>query len=164
MNHWTTIALIIFPNAEIKVGRLGAGGGGTPIEIKVSGDDPDQLAAISSSIKSKLFSINGTKNIRDDWGPKGKKFVIKIDPFKAQQVGISNQDIAISLQTVLDGFNAGEYREGNNSIPIVMQSATSKTQRFSFFRNIEYLWSKLWKKRPINSSCRNHSSMAIHKN
>ena len=117
-----------FPNAEIKVGLLGAGGGGTPIEVKVSGDNPDKLASISSEIKAKLFSMSGTKNIRDDWGPKGKKFVIKIDPFKAQKVGISNQDIAISLQTVLDGFNAGEYREGNNSIPIVMQSKNSKTQ------------------------------------
>ena len=30
-----------FPNADIKVGLLGSGGGGTPIEIKISGDDPD---------------------------------------------------------------------------------------------------------------------------
>ncbi|MCD8410626.1 efflux RND transporter permease subunit [Tenacibaculum finnmarkense] len=117
-----------FPNAQIKVGLLGAGGGGTPIEIKVSGDNPDKLASISSQIKAKLFSISGTKNIRDDWGPKGKKFIIKIAPFKAQKAGISNQDIAISLQTVLDGFNAGEFREGNNAIPIVMQSANSKSQ------------------------------------
>ena len=61
-------------------------------------------------------------------GQKEKKFIINIDPYKAQQVGISNQDIAISLQTVLDGFTAGEYREGNNSIPIVMLSQNSKTQ------------------------------------
>jgi len=121
----------MLPNAEVKVGRLGAGGGGTPIEIKVSGENPDELAIISSSIKTKLMSISGTKNIRDDWGPKGKKFLINIDPFKAQKVGISNQDIAISLQTVLDGFTAGEYREANTSIPIVMQSKNSATQNLA---------------------------------
>ena len=120
-----------FPNADIKVGLLGSGGGGTPIEIEVSGDNPDKLASISEEIKSKLFTISGTKNIKDDWGPKGKKFVIDIDPNKAQTAGVTNQDIATSLQTVLDGFQAGEYREGNKSIPIVMKSNQSKQQSLS---------------------------------
>ena len=117
-----------FPNADVKVGFLAAGGGGTPIEIKVSGNDPDKLASISEEIKSKLFQIEGTKNIKDDWGPKGKKFVIDIDQNKAQSAGITNQDIATSLQTVLDGFKAGEYRENDKSIPIVMLSGQSKQQ------------------------------------
>ncbi|KQC28647.1 efflux RND transporter permease subunit [Flagellimonas eckloniae] len=117
-----------FPNADIKVGLLGSGGGGTPIEIKVSGDDPDKLAEISQTIKTKLFGISGTKNIKDDWGPKGKKFIIDIDQNKAQLAGVTNQDIATSLQTVLDGFTTGEYREEDKSIPIVMLSDQNKQQ------------------------------------
>ncbi len=117
-----------FPNADIKVNMLGSGGGGVPVEIKVSGDDPDKLSVISESIKAKLFSLRGTKNIKDDWGPKGKKFVIDINQTKAQLAGITNQDIATSLQTVLDGFRTGEYREGDKSIPIVMLSEKSKEQ------------------------------------
>ncbi len=125
-----------FPNADIKVGLLGSGGGGTPVEIEVSGDDPDKLASISEAIKAKLFTISGTKNIKDDWGPKGKKFVIDIDPNKAQTAGITNQDIATSLQTVLDGFQAGEYREGDKSIPIVMKSNQSKQQSLSSLESL----------------------------
>lgn len=117
-----------FPNADIKVGLLAAGGGGTPIEIKVSGDDPDQLAAISEQVKLKLTTITGTKNVKDDWGPKAKKFVIDINQVRAQTAGVSSQDIATSLQTVLDGFTAGEYREGDKSIPIVMRSDKSQEQ------------------------------------
>lgn len=125
-----------FPNADIKVGLLGSGGGGTPIEIEVSGDDPDKLASIAETIKAKLFTISGTKNIKDDWGPKGKKFVINIDPNKAQTAGVTNQDIATSLQTVLDGFQAGEYREGDKSIPIVMKSNQSKEQSLSSLESL----------------------------
>ncbi|WP_028889546.1 efflux RND transporter permease subunit [Tenacibaculum ovolyticum] len=120
-----------FPNADIKVGLLGSGGGGTPVEIEVSGDNPDKLASISEVIKAKLFTISGTKNIKDDWGPKGKKFVIDIDANKAQTAGVTNKDIATSLQTVLDGFQAGEYREGDKSIPIVMKSDQKKQQSLS---------------------------------
>ncbi len=117
-----------FPNADIKVSLLSGGGGGTPIEIKVSGPDPDQLAIIAKDIKGKLFEMNGTKNIKDDWGPKGKKFVVKIDPARAQNAGVTNQDIAISLQTFLDGFKAGEYREDDKSIPIMMRGEQTGQQ------------------------------------
>lgn len=119
-----------FPNADIKTGSLGSAGGGAPIEIKVSGDNPDKLSEIASKIKSQLFQIQGTKNIKDDWGPKGKKFVVQVDPIKAQNAGVTNQDIATSLQTVLDGFKAGEFRDGDKNIPIVLQGE-SKQQSMS---------------------------------
>lgn len=117
-----------FPNADIKVGPLGAGGSGTPIEIKVSGSDPDELSSISEKIKLRLSAITGTKNVKDDWGPKSKKFLIEIDQNRAQTAGITSQDIATSLQTVLDGFQTGEYREDNKSIPIIMRSDDNQQQ------------------------------------
>ena len=117
-----------FPNADIKVGLLGSGGGGTPIEIKISGENPDILASLSEETKQKLKSIQGTKNIKDDWGPKTKKFVVDIDQNKAQLAGVTSADIATSLQTVLDGFKTGEYREDDKSIPILMRSDESQQQ------------------------------------
>ena len=114
-----------FPNADIKVSLLGSGGGGTPIEIRVSGEDPDKLSDISNAVKTRLTAIQGTKNVKDDWGPKGKKFVIVVDQNKAQTAGVTNQDIATSLQTILDGFRAGEYREDDKTIPIMLLSDNS---------------------------------------
>lgn len=117
-----------FPNADVKVSALGSGGGGTPIEIKVSGSQPDELAKIAAAVKAKLASFPTTKNIKDDWGPKSKKFLIKIDQNRAQTAGVSSQDIATSLTTVLDGFQTGEYRENDKSIPILMRSGDSQQQ------------------------------------
>jgi len=117
-----------FPNADIKVGLLGSGGGGTPIEIKVSGPEPDELSSIAESVKQKLSGVAFTKNVKDDWGPKSKKFLIEIDQNRAQNAGITSSDIATSLQTVLDGFKTGEYREDNKSIPILMRSGDSQQQ------------------------------------
>ncbi|MCG8308090.1 MAG: efflux RND transporter permease subunit [Cytophagales bacterium] len=117
-----------FPSADIKIGPLGAGGGGVPIEIKISGDHPDVLAGISKKVKQKLAGIEGTKNVKDDWGPKSKKFVIDIDQSRAQAAGVSNQDIAVSLMTMLDGFQTGEYREDDKSIPVIMRGDASQQQ------------------------------------
>lgn len=117
-----------FPNADIKIARLGSGGSGVPIEIKVSGNDPDKLTEIANSIKEQISAQPNTKNVKDDWGPKSKKFVIAIDQTQAQITGITNEDIALSLKTVLDGFQAGEYREEDKSIPIVMKGDQGKEQ------------------------------------
>ncbi|WP_088342053.1 efflux RND transporter permease subunit [Robiginitalea sediminis] len=117
-----------FPNADIKVSALGSGGGGTPIEIKIYGPDPDRLTELAATVKDRLSQIPATKNVKDDWGPKSKKFLIAIDPNRAQLAGISNQDIALSLQTALDGFKTGEYREEDKSIPIVMREDRNQQQ------------------------------------
>lgn len=119
-----------FPDAEIKVGFLGAGGGGTPIEVKVSGPDPDVLARISESVRQRLSGIPGTKNVNDDWGPKSKKFVIDIDQARAQIAGVSSQDVATSLKTMLDGFETGEYREEDESIPVLLRGDARQQQSF----------------------------------
>ncbi len=126
-----------FPDADIKIGRLGSGGGGVPIEIKVSGDDPDKLSEIAGQIKFRLAGISGTKNVKDDWGPKGKKFVIKINESNAIAAGITNEDIAISLRTVIDGFQTGEYREGDQSIPIVLLGDEGSDQTLSSLESID---------------------------
>lgn len=138
-----------FPNADIKVGALGAGGGGDPIEVKISGENPDQLASIAETVRAKLFSLDGTKNIKDDWGPKSKKFLIKIDQNRAQKAGISSQDIAVSLQTVLDGFTTGEYREDNKSIPILLRSGDSQQQTLSSLETLHVFAQNTGKSVPL---------------
>jgi multidrug efflux pump subunit AcrB len=75
-----------------------------------------------------LSKIEGTKNVKDDWGPKSKKFLIEIDQNRAQTAGVTSQDIATSLRTVLDGFKTGEYREDDKSIPILMRSDVNQQQ------------------------------------
>lgn len=117
-----------FPNADVKVGVLAGGAGGTPIEIKVSGPNPDELSKISEQIKTKLSTVAGTKNIKDDWGPKSKKFLIQVDQNRALAAGVTSQDVATSLQTVLDGFQTGEYREDDKSIPILMRGSSNQQQ------------------------------------
>lgn len=116
-----SFAFASFPTADIKVKRLSSGGGGTPIEIKVFGKDGDALSGIAERIKTKLNEQTGAKNVKDNWGPKTKKIVIDIDPLKTQNAGLTNQDIAISLKTALNGYDVGNYREGKENISILMR-------------------------------------------
>lgn len=116
-----------FPDAKIDIAPLsGGGGGGADVEVRLSGNSPEMLFQLSEQIKQQMNSLPMTRNINDDWGPKIKKFVIDIDQDKANRAGLTNQDIATSLRTALSGFNAGDFRDGEDNIPIIMRSQGSQ--------------------------------------
>lgn len=122
INKLDTFCFNQFPDADIKVSLLSQGGGGTPVEIRIFGPDQSTLYSLAAGAKTALSKIQGTKNIMDNWGPKLLKFAIDIDAAKAQKAGITHEDIAVSLQTMLSGFKAGTFREDQDSLSILMRS------------------------------------------
>ena len=115
-----------FPDAEIRVSRLAGGGGGSDVAVRITGPDPNELFGLADRIKQKLNEVSSAQNIGDDWGPKIKKVVVDIDQSKTRNAGLTNQDIALSLQTALTGFNSGAFREGDQSLPIVLRNESSQ--------------------------------------
>ncbi len=124
-------------DAEIKISRLvGSGGAEAPIEIRITGDDPDELFKIADRVKTKLFQTPGAINITDDWGSRIKKLYVKIDEHKLSRSGLTNQDVAVSLLTSLDGFEVGEFRDEDQSIPITMKREGSENLAYSNIKNL----------------------------
>lgn len=93
-----------------------------PIEIRISGKDIDKIFEIASTVKQELGKIKGVKNIVDDWGIRNKKLVIDIDEAKALKEGVTNLDIALSLQSALSGFEVTTFRKDDKLIPIMLRS------------------------------------------
>lgn len=113
-----------FPELTATVSRLASGGGSSnPIAIRISGKSADKLFDILDQVKNKLRHAEGTRNVKDNWGMRSKKMIVSINQASAQRAGITNQDIATSLQTVLSGIKTGEFREGDKVIPVMMRDA-----------------------------------------
>ncbi|MDE2890163.1 MAG: efflux RND transporter permease subunit [Gemmatimonadota bacterium] len=115
-----------FPDADVQVSRLAGGGGGRDVAVRITGPDPNELFGLAERIKQRLNGISGAQNIGDDWGPKIKKIVVDIDQSRTRNAGLTNQDIALSLQTALTGFNTGAFRDGDLSLPIVLRNESSQ--------------------------------------
>lgn len=110
-----------FPNAEISVAPLGgAGGAKYDVGVRIAGKDSEELLLLAQQVKNYMATLSAAKNIKDDWGPKIKKVRIDIDQDKAGRAGVTNQDIALSLQTALSGMNIGDYRDLDGNVPIIM--------------------------------------------
>lgn len=93
-----------------------------PIEIRLSGKNIDELFILASKVKQELGKIEGVRDIVDDWGIRNKKLLVDIDESKALKEGISNLDVALSLQTALSGFEVTTFRKEDKLIPIVLRS------------------------------------------
>lgn len=93
-----------------------------PVAIRISGKDTDIIFDIAESVKAQLEKIPGTKTIDDNWGVRTKKLLVKVNQPRARRAGISSQDVAVSLQTNLSGFEITQYREDDKVIPVTLRS------------------------------------------
>jgi multidrug efflux pump subunit AcrB len=99
-----------------------------PVEIRISGKELDEVFRISDTVKEKLGSVPGTKNIHDDWGMRTKKLIVRVNQARARRAGVTNRDIAISLQTALTGIEATQYREEDKVIPVTLRTVEAERQ------------------------------------
>jgi len=121
-----------YPDLEVKLRKMENGTPiDYPIEVRIEGEDIDMLYELVGSVKAKLLSIPGVRAVNDDWGPKLKKLVIDIDQGRARRAGVTNSDVALSLNTGLSGLKMTEYREGNDVIPVELRSVASDRETLS---------------------------------
>ncbi|MEO1074520.1 MAG: efflux RND transporter permease subunit [Bacteroidota bacterium] len=115
-----------YPSVDATIRRLSSGPAtANPVEVRLYGDDADALFGIVDQVKARLAAIDGTAGISDDWGAFTKKLRVEIDEPRARRAGVSNQDIAVSLQTALSGIEATQFREGDAILPVTLRSAPS---------------------------------------
>ena len=118
-----------FPDLKATVRPLPLGPPVTnPVEVRISGRDQDEIFAIVDRVKAKLGELDGPRNISDNWGQRSKKLVVAVDEARARRAGVTNQDVALSLQTAMTGITTTEYREGDKVIPVTLRSEAAERQ------------------------------------
>ncbi|TDJ18824.1 MAG: efflux RND transporter permease subunit [Gammaproteobacteria bacterium] len=106
------------------------------LEIRLYGPDAWQLYAKGVELTDRVRAMPGTTDIRNNWENTVIKAPVMIDQARARRAGISSLEVANSLQAYIDGIKASEYREGDQAIPIVIQSMEEERAQGSDFFNI----------------------------
>jgi multidrug efflux pump subunit AcrB len=96
-----------------------------PVSVRVSGAKFDELYAIVDPIKQQLLSLPEVLDVEDDWGARSKKLIIDVDQDRARRSGVSNEDVAISLQAGLSGLDLTQFREDDKLIPVTLRSVAA---------------------------------------
>jgi multidrug efflux pump subunit AcrB len=116
-----------FPDLRATIALLPMGpSADAPVEVRVIGREEDVVFGLADRVKAQLATIPGTKNIRDNWGLRTKKLIVDVDQSRAQRAGLSNLDVALSLQTILTGYETTQYREDDKVIPVTLRSVAAE--------------------------------------
>lgn len=110
-----------FPEGEFRVVRLIFGpGGGAPIQVRLSGSDPEVLRVLAGETAAVMENASDNLlNLRTDWREQELSVIPIYATNRAQSAGVSRDDIAQGLQFSTDGIRAGTYRERERLIPII---------------------------------------------
>lgn len=112
------------PAARFKVKRLSMGGGESGIiEINIAGRDAERLLNLARDVENIFSDVPGIVQNENDWGNKTLKMVINVAQDKARELGVTSEDISNVMDTYFSGTSYSTYREGTNSIPIVVRAA-----------------------------------------
>lgn len=117
----------MLPEGEFRSKRLAFGpGGGDPIQLRLSGNDPQVLRALAKTARTIMQEASpNLRDLREDW--REQELVLKpaYATDRAQAAGISRDDISGSLLFATDGTVGGVYREDERLIPIVVRQPQS---------------------------------------
>jgi multidrug efflux pump subunit AcrB len=106
------------------------------LEIRLYGPDAWPLYAKGAELTDRVRAMPGTVDIRNNWENTVIKAPVVIDQARARRAGISSLEVANSLQAYIDGIKASDYREGDQAIPIVVQSVAEERADGSDIFNI----------------------------
>mgnify|MGYP002226429890 FL=1 len=75
-------------------------------------------------------------NIRNSWGNKIPVWKPVYSPERAQPLGVSRQGMAQSIQIGTTGMTLGEYRQGDQVLPILLKDNTVDSFRINDLRTL----------------------------
>lgn len=109
------------------------------IEVRIAGDDTDKLLSLAEQVKDKMRSVEGTKNIEDNFGSYGYKISVNVNEEKANMVGITNYEVAQLVRLAINGTEITKLKQKDiekDAMPVVMKLPDDKTKDSSSIGNI----------------------------
>lgn len=99
----------------------------TPIEVRLYGSELSVLNAAADRVMTELRDIPGTVDVRHDLSLGAPSLNFEIDDAVAARFGISRSDVARTIYGRTRGLPVGEYRAGDDPIPVVLRSQEGET-------------------------------------
>ena len=97
------------------------------IEFGFIGDDIDTLRRLTQSAEEIMWRTPGTVNIRNSWGNRVPTWLPLYSQMKGQRIGVTRSQMAQGITIATQGYRLGEYREGDQFMPILLKDENIDT-------------------------------------
>lgn len=115
------------PEAEVIPRALGQGPPvNAPIEVQVLTSDPQKLVAATEMVYTELRQTTGVVDARHNLGQGVPTLEYTVNDAVASRHGLSRSDVALTLLGRTQGVEIGQYRTGEEPVPIVVRSRSGQ--------------------------------------
>ena len=126
-----------FPEVRGRVNRLENGPPvGFPVQFRVIGEDKDVIRGIANQVADVMRANPWMRDVSFDWEEPSKVIRLSIDQNRARVLGISTQELATFLNTVLSGSPITAYREGDKQVDVVVRGAREERLYMSLLKDL----------------------------
>lgn len=131
-----------YPQVNASTKRVMFGpSGGSAIEVRIKGHEPDQMRLIASQVESILTRDPATDSVRQDWQNRSKVIRPQYSPVLGRELGVDKQDVDNALEMNFTGSRVGLYRDGADLLPVIARPPDSERQDVNHLQNI-LVWSQ----------------------
>ncbi len=112
--------------ARVVPRKLAMGPPADPLVIRISGDgfaDIQEMREIMMEVKNLVRDQPETWDVNDSWGVDGFEIEIDIDEDKANLAGVTNANVADTLNAYFSGLKLSTFREGDHQVPVMFRLA-----------------------------------------
>lgn len=97
------------------------------IEFGFIGDDIDTLRRLTQAAEEIMWRTPGTVNIRNSWGNRVPTWLPLYSQMKGLRIGVTRSQMAQGITIATQGYRLGEYREGDQFMPILLKDENIDT-------------------------------------
>jgi multidrug efflux pump subunit AcrB len=110
---------------------------GWPVQYRVSGPQPDEVREVAYKVAEILGANPSARNVHYDWMAPGRTARIRVHQDEARLLGLSSQDVAQAVNTVLSGVTATELRSGIHLVDVVVRASAEQRMSLSTIRTLQ---------------------------
>ncbi len=118
-----------YPQAYARVKRYNLMYNKYPLEVTFTGVDPEVLRGLTHQAQQIMAECDKITLITSDWEAKTPLLEIDYDQAAAREIGLSRQDVALSLLASTDGLPTAQVFDGTDSQTIVVKCIDKDGER-----------------------------------
>lgn len=100
-----------------------------PVEFRLIGEDDAVLRAKGEEMLEVLRKTKGTQRVWTNWGNSSPQVSIDVNSEAANLAGVSNLDVAQSLNSLISGRRLTTFNEGTHKVPVVLRLRQEERRR-----------------------------------
>ncbi|TJX02234.1 MAG: efflux RND transporter permease subunit, partial [Mesorhizobium sp.] len=109
---------------------------GWPLKFRVSGPNPDKTRSLAQQFAQVLGSNGAVRNINYDWNEAAKVIKVEVDQDRARALGISSQQLADTINSILSGSKITQMRDDSYLVDIVARAVQSERANIDTLRTL----------------------------